>query len=612
MTTDTIKPEELNPLGGIPTGTQTTTPSSIQQTNIAIGEAEQAETQPVSQPVSEPIMITSGAARTEVAKGEQFIASKQPVEETEEEIPPPSKEEVEATETTKDFKDGRDKGGLTREEAGDIFGTDFTGVHFDEKTGLFFPDSSAIERLTPEEKEEQDRAQQLRETADKIDSQFAEYQTQLSADFGRQVESIRSQFGAQRRRMEDINKRQFAAQQQFGHRIGTSRFAPLTAQGILFAEEQAGAARIGELIAMEQEAIARATSAFHQQKFSVMMQQVDVAQQMEDRIQNELEKVRAAQVERNKVLEDQQRQIEIESSIFTLVAGGITKPEDIAFKLGVPIKNVAEVMKSMSDDQVEKTLTGKAQEFQSFINAGLIDETLPKREQWEAYLDLMSDDPLLTDTQLKLYGMPFGTRQSDIMGKFGISAPSDPLLTDAQLKAYGMPFGTRQSAITGRFAQDSGKELGETERRQTQERVDGAESLLSLLNQYRDIVAEKGYTNRFIGDKEVLGKVTSLRAQMTAAYKKANTLGTLDEGVLQLMEQLLGVAPESGYWPLENFFGGKGQKIVSAIDSLIDTTTVELERDKGKLGGASNPFTQDELDEIETLLGEDFNPESFY
>src|SRR3990167_10534151 len=221
MATTTIK-QELNPLGFNPLGTtRTTTPSSIQQTNFAIEETEQAEEQPISEPVSEPVTITSGAARTEVAKGEQFLADKQPPPPEEEPHPPPTKEEVTAEETKDDFKEARDKGGLTREEAGEIFGTDFTGVHFDEKTGLFFPDSTALERLTPEEKEEQSRTQQLRETADKIDAQFAEYQTQLSTDFQRQVESIRSQFEAQRRRMEDINKRQFAAQQQFGIRIGT-------------------------------------------------------------------------------------------------------------------------------------------------------------------------------------------------------------------------------------------------------------------------------------------------------------------------------------------------------------------------------------------------------
>jgi len=138
-------------------------------------------------------------------------------------------------------------------------------------------------------------------------------------------------------------------------------------------------------------------------------------------------------------------------------------------------------------------------------------------------------------------------------------------------------------------------------KRQVEEQIIGNEQLIDLATQYRTLVDTYGFTNETFGNAKVLGQVISLRAQMTAAYKKAETLGTLDQGVLTLMNQILGEKPTSSIvgWGEEgnitaNITGKRSDRIVSAMDELIATTQASNAKAKLRLG--INPTIDTSLD----------------
>ena len=166
------------------------------------------------------------------------------------------------------------------------------------------------------------------------------------------------------------------------------------------------------------------------------------------------------------------------------------------------------------------------------------------------------------------------------------------------------------------------EEIDPVTRRQLTYQVDSTSELLDLASQYRDLIQQHGFTNRVFGDPKVLGQIDALRGQMTAKYKKAEQLGTLDNGVSKLMEQLLGEAPTSGFLDApKNATGRPAAKLVSSLDTFINTA--ESSQAKAMLRLGIDPVVpatikQDDLSEIDQILGTTpgsttpFNPANFY
>lgn len=78
---------------------------------------------------------------------------------------------------------------------------------------------------------------------------------------------------------------------------------------------------------------------------------------------------------------------------------------------------------------------------------------------------------------------------------------------------------------------------------------------------------------------------------MTATYKDAKKLGTLDQGLIDLMEQVLGDKPTSsliGIGPEASIFGNltgrQSNKITATMDELIKQTQIENARVSHALG----------------------------
>lgn len=167
------------------------------------------------------------------------------------------------------------------------------------------------------------------------------------------------------------------------------------------------------------------------------------------------------------------------------------------------------------------------------------------------------------------------------------------------------------------------EEIDPTTRRQQEDKLYAGKNLIDLATKYKNLVDTYGYENTVIGNQNIAGQYRALRGQITAAYKDAKTLGTLDKGVLQLMEGIIGEEPTSGAFTFgANFFGGKSNRIVNQLDELIETTSTENAQAALRLGldpMAYDLLNEEELGELDALLGdaelmneEEFDANSFY
>lgn len=143
------------------------------------------------------------------------------------------------------------------------------------------------------------------------------------------------------------------------------------------------------------------------------------------------------------------------------------------------------------------------------------------------------------------------------------------------------------------------EKLDATTKRNAEATFDATGDLLRMAMEYKSIIDTEGFTNTIFGSGETLGKIESLRGQMTAAYKDAKKLGTLDAGLLELMDSILGEEPTSTFFVTENLTGKKSKKISTAMQELIDQTAIENARSGHLIGKEpwSNPLDLD-FDEV--------------
>ena len=169
------------------------------------------------------------------------------------------------------------------------------------------------------------------------------------------------------------------------------------------------------------------------------------------------------------------------------------------------------------------------------------------------------------------------------------------------------------------------EELDPTTKRGLEEKVSSTSSLLTLAAEYKDIIDNEGYTNQVFGDSATLGRISSLRGLITAEYKRAESLGTLDAGLLKLMDSILGEEPTSsivGYGPEGNIFtnatGRKSAKLSAQLGEFVDSLTTQRAQDQLRLGINPTVLAPDDEAEIDAGFGTtntstpSFDPSSFY
>jgi len=169
--------------------------------------------------------------------------------------------------------------------------------------------------------------------------------------------------------------------------------------------------------------------------------------------------------------------------------------------------------------------------------------------------------------------------------------------------------------------------LNAAARKEVGAQLRAGENLLGLVTEYRGLVKSKGFESTAFGSQDTVGKFNALRGQITAAYKDAKKLGTLDAGLLTLVDSIIGESPTSGaFTPLRNFFGGASNRIVNQLDSLITSTEKENEQARVQLGisnqgnnanfGVLTPAENQSIDAAfginTSTLSNPFNPANFF
>ncbi len=331
------------------------------------------------------------------------------------------------------------------------------------------------------------------------------------------------------------------------------------------------------------------------------------------------------------------------SGQITTAQANIDKAVELEF---APIRSEIETAKWLlerSDAGLERLSNKEQNEYRNFIEAN--EAIIADRKDTEKQVLAIADEAIRNGAPQSLVNSVLAAKsaqdaQSQAAGYIGLldreakiastnasraSAAASRTNRLLSLASVGDPEAIDELGFDPRVLETEAETLDPTTKRQLSEQVTASDELLDLAGQYRDLLEDKGFENTLVGDQTTVGKYRSLRNQMTAAYKDAKKLGTLDAGLLTLMEGIIGEEPTSGFGFLKNATGNRSDRIIAQIDQLIDTTSKENAKSKLRLG--INPtqvdfstLNTDENAEIDAVLGSTntstaqttFNPGSYF
>jgi len=150
----------------------------------------------------------------------------------------------------------------------------------------------------------------------------------------------------------------------------------------------------------------------------------------------------------------------------------------------------------------------------------------------------------------------------------------------------------------------TGSSLSKVQKAKVSEAVVANEALYKDISEYKTLLDDVGFEGSTWGATN-LGKFDALRGRITTTLKKAETLGTLDAGVLQLVDQLIGKAPEkSGI--TQNIGGFASKRVSSSLGTQLRLIQDRINTDKDRLGGNQlqfQPLEEDTTNEIYSIFG---------
>ena len=274
---------------------------------------------------------------------------------------------------------------------------------------------------TPQTPKEGDQLEQDRIELERLKADATKYLIS-DADLQQQFLGITQQWDARIADMQRINQQREASIKTTGIRLG-SRYtggAGGIFGGIISEEERQGVARIGEFEGRKQAALSAAKQAQREHNWLVYSKQVDLAEKAYEAKQKEVTALNKITQEKNQKIKDKEKEVSRDTTISGLMDQGITNPQQILALLNFgggdfTAKEIADTIKNLTPEDADK-ITGKAKDFKSFIDIGLIDGTLPKLEQWKKYVDLTTGDEALSVAEAEKLQVPFGTTKSQAYG----------------------------------------------------------------------------------------------------------------------------------------------------------------------------------------------------
>lgn len=344
-------------------------------------------------------------------------------------------EEIKATVDARVEQEDREKevkaqGGLTFEEAQEAFGTDFTGIQQDPTTGLFVPDETALARIDPQAKATIEANNKIDEEEQRIKDNTEKRLAFASTAEKLAIQSINDSYSRRAEILKDINNRSLEGLRILGIRSGRQRFAPEIQTGLLTASEREGQQQLNNLESERLNLIARAELAADEKEFAILNQEFEALRENERARAKVAETLRIEAKEQEDKALASARKISIENSIIGLVEQGVTSPAQLFDFLNrdeqgnltgdISLEDITGTLEKITDERVIRKLTGDAEDFQSFVDIGLINTSLPINEQWKQYLDIAKEDKLLSVTEAEKLGVPFGTTESEAFGRFAI------------------------------------------------------------------------------------------------------------------------------------------------------------------------------------------------
>jgi len=150
-----------------------------------------------------------------------------------------------------------------------------------------------------------------------------------------------SQWDSRIASLEKINKSRESLINQIGVRLGTQRYASLTAGGILSTEEKDSLDKITDYQTKKQQALIEAENAYKNQKWSEYVKQYEIAKTAYDDERKSVEELNKKVLEENKKITERDRIINIDTNISDLIANGK--------------KSVLEIIDGLKDKGIEAT-----------------------------------------------------------------------------------------------------------------------------------------------------------------------------------------------------------------------------------------------------------------
>jgi len=198
-------------------------------------------------------------------------------------------------------------------------------------TNIPEPFTKPGEQLTAEEKsefglgEDEEKSQEELDLEAKIveyDKEMTDYLSELEDlrisrkdASNNYIESIKGIFAQKRSAMEDINKRAIASIRTFGIRMGTARYAPTVALGIVSSEERAGQMRLADLNVQEASLIAEAKMARDDKDYELLNEKMGLVKGIRQEKIDKLKKLQITAMEHNKKLQEERNKVVKENNM---------------------------------------------------------------------------------------------------------------------------------------------------------------------------------------------------------------------------------------------------------------------------------------------------------
>src|SRR3990167_9536649 len=246
-----------------------------------------------------------------------------------------------------------------------------------------FAEQLANEGLTDFDKQrlelEQRAIKRTQETKDFITS----LSSQLDASKASMLKGIGEQYNRIIQQTEEANRRYEAVVQTAGIRSGGAKYSPEITSGIYQAAVNEGLQRVADIISKRNEAIASINSAYDSKKFSLMAEQFDRLNKINDDLDKTLSEIAETQREKSEELNKQLIQSSRDDAVASLISQGITDPLQLmgflnfnekGQKIGdFTFKEVYDISSKIKSVEGEK-LQSYIQEWKEAVSIGAVPE----------------------------------------------------------------------------------------------------------------------------------------------------------------------------------------------------------------------------------------------